>query len=37
MHFLDPIPVTEEVTAKELKDKAFRIMWDHYEANRNKI
>jgi len=37
MHFLDPIPVTEEITAKELKDKAFRIMWDHYEANRNKI
>ena len=37
MHFLDPIPVTEEITAKELKDKSFQVMWDHYEAHRNKI
>jgi hypothetical protein len=37
MHFLDPITVTEDITAKELKDKAFQVMWDHYEAYRSKI
>lgn len=37
MHFLDPIPVHEEDTAKDLRDRAFRVMWDHYEANRKAI
>jgi 1-acyl-sn-glycerol-3-phosphate acyltransferase len=37
MHFLDPIPVTDEDSAKELKDKAFRVMWDHYETNKDRI
>jgi 1-acyl-sn-glycerol-3-phosphate acyltransferase len=37
MHFLDPIFVTDEDSAKDLKDKAFRVMWDHYEANKEHI
>lgn len=37
MHFLDPIQVTDDDSAKDLKDKAFRVMWDHYEANKDRI
>lgn len=33
MHFLPPVASTN-LTAKELKEKVFRIMWDYYEANK---
>lgn len=33
MHFL-PSLETENISAKELKEKVFRIMWDYYEANK---
>lgn len=34
MHFLEPIPVTPADTPETLKEKTFRVMWDHYEKNR---
>ncbi len=32
MHFLPPI-ASINISAKDLKEKVFRIMWDYYEAN----
>jgi 1-acyl-sn-glycerol-3-phosphate acyltransferase len=32
MHFLEPISVSKEDTAHTLKEKAFRMMWDHIES-----
>ena len=32
MHFLEPIPVNPGDTAQVLKEKAFRMMWDHIES-----
>ncbi len=32
MHFLPPVE-SINITAKELKEKVFTIMWDYYEAN----
>jgi 1-acyl-sn-glycerol-3-phosphate acyltransferase len=37
MHFLDPIPVQPEDTTHDLKEKTFRIMWDHYEKYQDRI
>ena len=34
MHFLQP--VEEDISAKELKEKVFKLMWDYYETNNNK-
>ena len=33
MHFLPPVE-SENISAKDLKTKVFRMMWDYYEANR---
>src|SRR3954453_8387678 len=33
MHFLPPVE-SENISAKDLKVKVFRMMWDYYEANR---
>ena len=33
MHFLPPVESTN-ISAKELKEKVFKIMWDYYEANK---
>ena len=33
MHFLPPVESTN-ITAKELKEKVFKTMWDYYEANK---
>jgi 1-acyl-sn-glycerol-3-phosphate acyltransferase len=33
MHFLPPVE-SENISAKDLKAKVFRMMWDYYEANR---
>lgn len=33
MHFLPPVE-SAGISAKELKEKVFRMMWDYYEANR---
>ena len=33
MHFLPPVESTN-ITAKQLKEKVFRQMWDYYEANK---
>jgi 1-acyl-sn-glycerol-3-phosphate acyltransferase len=33
IHFLEPIPVTRNDNATELKDKVFKIMRDYYEMN----
>ncbi len=33
LHFLEPVDATN-ISADELKDKVFKIMWDHYEANQ---
>jgi|SRR5215831_17578293 len=33
MHFLPPVQ-SMDISAKELKQKVFRIMWDYYEANK---
>lgn len=33
MHFLPPVESTN-ISAKELKEKVFRMMWDYYEANK---
>ncbi|QEC70325.1 1-acyl-sn-glycerol-3-phosphate acyltransferase [Panacibacter ginsenosidivorans] len=33
MHFLPPVESTG-ITAKQLKEKVFRQMWDYYEANK---
>ena len=33
MHFLPPVN-SDDCTARELKEKVFRIMWDYYEANK---
>lgn len=32
MHFLPPVESTS-ISAKELKEKVFKLMWDYYEAN----
>jgi 1-acyl-sn-glycerol-3-phosphate acyltransferase len=32
MHFLPPVESTN-ITAKDLKEKVFKMMWDYYEAN----
>jgi 1-acyl-sn-glycerol-3-phosphate acyltransferase len=34
MHFLEPIAVTPSDSPQTLKEKTFRVMWDHYEKNR---
>ncbi len=33
LDFLPPVAATD-ISADELKDKVFKIMWDHYEANQ---
>jgi len=33
LDFLPPVDATD-ITADELKDKVFKIMWNHYEANQ---
>ncbi|HEY2728013.1 MAG TPA: lysophospholipid acyltransferase family protein, partial [Parafilimonas sp.] len=33
MHFLPPVE-SINISAKELKEKVFKIMWDYYEANK---
>ena len=33
MHFLPPVN-TENISAKDLKEKVFKMMWDYYEAKR---
>ena len=33
MHFLPPVD-SNDIYAKDLKAKVFRMMWDYYEANR---
>jgi len=32
MHFLPPVE-TDNISAKDLKEKVFKMMWDYYEAN----
>jgi 1-acyl-sn-glycerol-3-phosphate acyltransferase len=36
MHFLEPIGVRPEDTPAALKERTFRVMWDHYLNNRPK-
>jgi len=33
MHFLPPVESTD-LSAKDLKEKVFKLMWDYYEANK---
>lgn len=35
MHFLEPVPVNEDETATQLKEKVFTIMKDYYVAHQN--
>jgi 1-acyl-sn-glycerol-3-phosphate acyltransferase len=35
MHFLDPVYIDSNVSAVELKERIFRIMWDYIEASKN--